>query len=200
MPKPYSQDLRERVVRHVEAGHSRRTAAAALGRCEGAQTGLDNLGARAREKASDNAQLPFWSKQRPGYVFSGLVRCGVSGGGFSKISAAHLGCSTARNKGVTVCDNRGVDDLSAHREKAGLHQRRLEALKQNFDRRLVIDLRPVRASRKFQIEFASGTLWASDNPRKRMNERRSLMRYSVRSSDSEWLDLRIRTLNISTRS
>jgi hypothetical protein len=26
-------------------------------------------------------------------------------------------------------------------------------------------------SRKFQIEFASGTLWASDNPKKRMNER-----------------------------
>jgi hypothetical protein len=130
------------------------TGCRALGRCEGAQTGLDNLGARTREKASDNAQLPFWSKQRPGYVFSGLVRCGVSGGGFSKISAAHLGCSNERNKGVTVCDNRGVDDLSAHREKASLHQRRLEALKQNFDRRLVIDLRPVSASRKFQIEFA----------------------------------------------
>jgi transposase len=28
MPKPYSQDLRRRVVRHVEAGHSRRAAAA----------------------------------------------------------------------------------------------------------------------------------------------------------------------------
>lgn len=28
MPKPYSLDLRERVVRFVEAGHSRRTAAA----------------------------------------------------------------------------------------------------------------------------------------------------------------------------
>ncbi|RUU94972.1 IS630 family transposase, partial [Mesorhizobium sp. M1A.F.Ca.IN.020.03.2.1] len=28
MPKPYSLDLRERVVRFVEAGHSRRAAAA----------------------------------------------------------------------------------------------------------------------------------------------------------------------------
>src|SRR3984885_1354002 len=28
MPKPYSQDLRRRVVRHVEVGHSRRAAAA----------------------------------------------------------------------------------------------------------------------------------------------------------------------------
>jgi transposase len=31
MPKPYSQDLRERVVGHVEAGHSRRAAAAHFG-------------------------------------------------------------------------------------------------------------------------------------------------------------------------
>ena len=31
------------------------------------------------------------------------MRCGVCGGGFSKISAAHFGCSTARNKGT--CDN-----------------------------------------------------------------------------------------------
>jgi hypothetical protein len=31
MPKPYSQDLRERVVKPVEAGHSRRAAAAHFG-------------------------------------------------------------------------------------------------------------------------------------------------------------------------
>lgn len=30
MPKPYSLDLRERVVRFVEAGHSRRAAAAQI--------------------------------------------------------------------------------------------------------------------------------------------------------------------------
>jgi site-specific DNA recombinase len=42
----------------------------------------------------------FWSKQRPRYLFSGLMRCGVCGGGFSKISAAHFGCATARNKGA----------------------------------------------------------------------------------------------------
>jgi site-specific DNA recombinase len=52
------------------------------------------------------ATLPFWSKRRPRYLFSGLMRCGVCGGGFSKISAAHFGCSTTRNKGETVCGNR----------------------------------------------------------------------------------------------
>ena len=33
------------------------------------------------------------------------MRCGVCGGGFSKISSAHFGCSAARNKGPTVCTN-----------------------------------------------------------------------------------------------
>ncbi|WP_296711503.1 recombinase family protein [Rhodoblastus sp.] len=56
--------------------------------------------------AVDDAPAPFWSKQRPRYLFSGLMRCGVCGGGFSKISAAHFGCSTARNKGESVCANR----------------------------------------------------------------------------------------------
>jgi site-specific DNA recombinase len=42
-----------------------------------------------------------WEREirRASYLFSGLMRCGVCGGGFSKISAAHFGCSTARNKG-----------------------------------------------------------------------------------------------------
>lgn len=48
----------------------------------------------------------FWAKQRPRYLFSGLMRCAGCGGGFSKISATHFGCSTARNKGPTACTNR----------------------------------------------------------------------------------------------
>ncbi|NPD70211.1 hypothetical protein HN018_03650 [Lichenicola cladoniae] len=48
---------------------------------------------------------PSWSKQRPRYLFSGLMHCGVCGGGFSKISAAHFGCSTACNEGPTIFGN-----------------------------------------------------------------------------------------------
>ena len=59
-----------------------------------------------RRASSDAGDTPFWSKQRPRYLFSGLMRCGVCGGGFSKISAQHFGCSSARNKGDTVCTNR----------------------------------------------------------------------------------------------
>ena len=56
--------------------------------------------------ARSHVPRPFWSKQRPRYLFSGLMRCGECGGGFSKISADHFGCSTARNKGPTACTNR----------------------------------------------------------------------------------------------
>src|SRR6478735_1008059 len=38
--------------------------------------------------------------RRPSYLLSGLLKCGACGGGFSKISLSHYGCSTARNKGT----------------------------------------------------------------------------------------------------
>ncbi|GGB09893.1 resolvase [Brucella endophytica] len=43
-------------------------------------------------------------RRRPKYLFSGLTKCACCGGGYSAISAALIGCSTARNKGT--CDNR----------------------------------------------------------------------------------------------
>ncbi|WP_171034290.1 zinc ribbon domain-containing protein [Lichenicoccus roseus] len=55
--------------------------------------------------ASAASPRPYWSKQRPRYLFSGLMQCGMCGGGFSKISALHFGCSTARNKGPMACGN-----------------------------------------------------------------------------------------------
>jgi site-specific DNA recombinase len=72
------------------------------------QAGLDERVAAKKQSAppSTEAPIPFWSKRRPRYLFSGLMRCGVCGGGFSKISEAHFGCSTARNKGEAVCGNR----------------------------------------------------------------------------------------------
>ncbi|MBT6218527.1 MAG: recombinase family protein [Rhodospirillaceae bacterium] len=42
--------------------------------------------------------------RRPRYLLSGLLTCGVCGGGYSKINQHHYGCSTARNKGT--CGNR----------------------------------------------------------------------------------------------
>ena len=51
-----------------------------------------------------NADKPFWEKTRPRYLLSGLLKCGVCNGNYTKISQNLFGCATARNKGT--CDNR----------------------------------------------------------------------------------------------
>ena len=48
----------------------------------------------------------FWKQQRPRYLLSELMRCGCCGGGMAMISATHVGCSNARNKGEAICPNR----------------------------------------------------------------------------------------------
>lgn len=59
-------------------------------------------------------------RRRPRYLLSGLTKCGCCGAGFTLISAHHVGCATARNKGT--CSNR----LSVRRER--LEARVLNAL------------------------------------------------------------------------
>ena len=53
--------------------------------------------------SSTPAPVTFWRKQRPRFLFSGIMRCGACGSGFTKISAHHFGCAGARLKGPTVC-------------------------------------------------------------------------------------------------
>jgi site-specific DNA recombinase len=75
-------------------------------RAKARQAGLDHRRSSGQRTPAEPGAVPFWSKQRPRYLFSGLMRCGQCGGGFSKMSDAHFGCSTARNKGPTACTNR----------------------------------------------------------------------------------------------
>ena len=51
-----------------------------------------------------NVDKTFWEKTRPKYLLSGLLKCGVCDGNYTKISQNLFGCATARNKGT--CDNR----------------------------------------------------------------------------------------------
>ncbi len=56
------------------------------------------------EKSVAQAPSPqFWKQQRPRFLFSGLMRCGACGSGFTKISLNHFGCAGARLKGPTTC-------------------------------------------------------------------------------------------------
>jgi hypothetical protein len=77
-------------------------------------------------------------------------------------------------------DNRSVDALAAHRQITRLSQRRVKVLKQDVCR-----IRLLSASRNVQIVLASGTASERPSPRKRINDSRSLITYSQRSSDNE---------------
>jgi site-specific DNA recombinase len=52
----------------------------------------------------DDAGVRSERARRPAYLLSNLIKCSVCGGGFSKVSAHHYGCSNARNRGT--CNNR----------------------------------------------------------------------------------------------
>ncbi|MCD1636441.1 recombinase family protein, partial [Martelella mediterranea] len=63
--------------------------------------------AKARQGAlkSKGTGTAVWDRRRPRTLFSGLMRCGCCGSGFSKIQKDAFGCSAARNKGNAVCTN-----------------------------------------------------------------------------------------------
>jgi site-specific DNA recombinase len=52
----------------------------------------------------DGGDIRSERARRPAYLLSGLLRCGVCGGGFSKRSETHYACSTAHDRGT--CTNR----------------------------------------------------------------------------------------------
>jgi len=62
--------------------------------------------AKARQKALDTTLQGLHKNNRPQYLLSGLLKCGVCGGGYAKINTERYGCSQARNKGESVCANK----------------------------------------------------------------------------------------------
>ena len=62
--------------------------------------------AKGRQKQLDRKKTAYWKKRRPQYLFSGLIKCGVCGSGYSKLNSTQYGCSASRNKGLAVCGNR----------------------------------------------------------------------------------------------
>ena len=60
--------------------------------------------ARQQDQKADWNTDGFWDRKRPRYLFSGLMACGVCGGGIVNLNGVRVGCANARNKGT--CDNR----------------------------------------------------------------------------------------------
>ena len=59
---------------------------------------------RRNTRPDAKGDKPFWEKQRPRYLVSGLAKCGACGGSYVKISKNLFGCAAARDRGT--CDNR----------------------------------------------------------------------------------------------
>src|SRR5215468_3413877 len=57
-----------------------------------------------RNTRPDLQERPFWDRQRPRFLVTGLAKCGVCGSSYVKISAHLFGCAAARNRGT--CGNR----------------------------------------------------------------------------------------------
>jgi DNA invertase Pin-like site-specific DNA recombinase len=64
----------------------------------------------ARSQSSGEAP-GYWDRRRPRYLFTGLMRYAVCGGGIVNFNKLYIGCANARNKGT--CDNHAMrrDDL-----------------------------------------------------------------------------------------
>ena len=65
--------------------------------------------AKARQTAmratrDDQNAWAYWDRKRPRFLFTGLIRCGVCGGGVINFNKVRIGCATARNKGT--CTNK----------------------------------------------------------------------------------------------
>lgn len=60
---------------------------------------------KARQKQLTHNSPELWATNRPQYLLSGLVKCGGCGGNYCKINKNEYGCTTAKNKGASFCDN-----------------------------------------------------------------------------------------------
>ena len=68
----------------------------------------------AQPRADQVGDRPFWVKQRPRYLLTGKVVCGVCGSNYSKNGKYRSACHAATKKGASACTNRltvRIDDL-----------------------------------------------------------------------------------------
>jgi site-specific DNA recombinase len=119
-----------------------------------------DLWQRVKDRQQKMRKLPsFHEKQRPRMLLSYLLKCGCCGGGFSKVSQNHYGCSTARNKGT--CGNRlTVRQSTLEGLIIGALQSRLmdPALLAEFCNEYTRHLNKLRAERNASLNVTRGEL------------------------------------------
>jgi hypothetical protein len=100
----------------------------------------------ARDTRPDRRKAEFWKHQRPRYLLSGLMKCGVCGANYTKYGASRFACAGARDRatctnGITV---RGDDVENAILD--GLKSRLMEpALFEEFAREFIAEVNKSRS-------------------------------------------------------
>ncbi len=68
----------------------------------------------SRPRGGRDGDQPFWAKQRPRYLLTGKIVCGVCGSNYSKNGKYRSACHAATKKGSSACTNRltvRIDEL-----------------------------------------------------------------------------------------
>jgi hypothetical protein len=99
-----------------------------------------------RATRPDRKKADFWTQQRPRYLLSGLMKCGVCGANYTKHSTNRFACAGARDR--ATCTNRltvrGDDVENAILD--GLKSRLMEpALFEEFAREFIAEVNKSRS-------------------------------------------------------
>ena len=126
---------------------------------------------KGRQLAMRENYPEVWRKRRPVYLFSFLLQCGCCGGGMSKISVRSYGCSTARNKGASMCSNRRtITKETLEHTVLSILQRNLmdPALVKEFCEEYTAHINRLRMNRNASLEGYRAELEAIDRRDKRI--------------------------------
>src|SRR4051812_20998411 len=186
MPKALSFDLRTRVLAAIDAGLSCRQAAARFGVSASSAIrwqGMRRAGGDARPKPQGGDRLSRRTEAHADLIHAALAEAPDITLPELKARLAGPGAQVSVSALWRFCRRHTITRENST-SMAGLPS----------------SVARVSHSRKSQIVRASGTRSPSDSPRKRMNESRSLIRYSARSSDRLFAAWMTRILNIITGS
>ena len=65
----------------------------------------EKVKARQEDRKIEHTEVEAWERRAPRFLLTGLMKCGCCGGGFSTVAKDRFGCSNARNKGKSYCQN-----------------------------------------------------------------------------------------------
>jgi site-specific DNA recombinase len=100
-----------------------------------------------RATRPDRNEADFWTHQRPRYLLSGLMKCGVCGSSYTKCGANRFACAGARDRATCSNDLTVRGDYIEHAILSGLKTRLMEPeLFEEFAREFMLEINKRRSA------------------------------------------------------